>query len=316
MENKKLRALIIGAGNIASGYDQPNSEEILTHAHGFVSVPDFELAGFCDADTGKAEAAAKKWNTQAFADMEDAFASGTIDVVTVATPDDTHAAVLQKLARFAPKLIFCEKPLAISLKDAEVIETLYRSLPTQIQVNYLRRFVPAFQKIRSAVAAGSYGRYLTGSGIYVKGFLHNGSHMVDLLRFWLGDISVVSQLDTGDVSADPELSVRLQWEDGGNFMVQSLSDNPYWMFEMDLLFEKKRLRVLNSGFLLEEYEPRASEAFPGTIELIGKAPHPTELGKAMQYAVQNIRDHLLQGEPLLCSLQEAMATLKTCLMRP
>ena len=292
MANSRLRALIIGAGNIAAGYDQPDSAEILTHAHGFASVPDFELIGFIDADIEKAKVAAQKWGGQVFVNIADAFAGGPIDVVSVATPDATHAAILQELAGFAPRVIFCEKPLATSLTDAEKITALYRSLPTQIQVNYLRRFVPAFQEIRDAIAAGLFGKYLTGSGIYVKGFLHNGSHMVDLLRFWLGDIVETGRLGpiSLDSEGDPEMSARLQFKDGGCFLVQSLAGNPYWMFEMDLFFEKRRLRVLNSGFLFEEYEPHASELFPGTVELTGNLRSPLNWGSpcSMPFKISEI----------------------------
>lgn len=318
MANRKLKALIIGAGNIAAGYDHPDSKEILTHAHGFLSVPEFELAGFVDADSGKARNAAGKWGGEAFESIGAAFAGGDIDVVSVATPDDTHAAVLKKLAGFSPKVIFCEKPLALSIGDAEAIMALYGASATSVQVNYLRRFVPEFREVKTAIANGDYGRFLTGSGYYVKGFLHNGSHMVDLLRFWLGDIHSAQQLANSGAAGmeDPEISAIIRFSDGGSFAIQSVAGNPYWVFEMDMMFEKKRLRMLDSGNSIQEFEPQGSLAFPGTTELTETALRPTGLGQAMQHAMQNIRDHLLTGAPLLCPLPEAFATLKACLVRP
>ena len=316
MAIKKIRALIIGAGNIAAGYDNPDSQEILTHAHGYLSVPEFELAGFVDADAAKARQAAKKWGCKAFDNVKAAFSSGDIDVVSVATPDATHAEVLKKLAEFAPRLIFAEKPLALTLADAGEIMALYCDSATEVQVNYLRRFVPEFREIRAAISKGSYGRFLTGSGCYVKGFLHNGSHMVDLLCFLLGDASRMDQVAIyGGMGEDPEISARIVFG-GGSFAIQSVAGNPYWIFEMDLFFEKKRLRILNSGTVIQQFDPFDSHAFPGTVELHETAPQPTELGRAMHFAMQNIRDHLLRNEPLLCPLADALETLKTCLVRP
>ena len=330
--DKPLRALVIGAGKIAAGYDTPQSKEILTHAHGFRSVPVFTLIGFVDRDLAQAEQAAAKWGGQAYASIRAAFADGPIDVVSVATPDETHAAVLKELAPFSPRLIFCEKPLALSWTDAQAIQELYRHLPTEIQVNYLRRFVPEFRAVKQAIATGSYGRFLTGAGFYVKGFLHNGSHMVDLLQYWLGEFSNVQELSVrdnaedlfakefgmlnlADSAVDEERSALLTFADGGLFTIQSLAGNPYWIFEMDLLFEHKRLRILDSGLSIQEYTLGENPVFPGTPEMQPQPICTTGLDRAMQYAMENIRDHLILGEPLLCPLDEALATLKTGLLR-
>ena len=311
--HEPLRALIIGAGKIAAGYDAPDAKEILTHAHGFQSVPGFTLIGFVDRDLGQAERAAAKWGGKAYKDIRVAFADGPIDVVSVATPDETHAAVLKELAAYSPRLIFCEKPLALNWADAQAIQELYRTVPTKIQVNYLRRFVPEFRAVKQAIAAGSYGRFLTGSGFYVKGFLHNGSHMVDLLQYWLGEATGAQELT--DSVVDEERSALLTFADGGLFTIQSLAGNPYWIFEMDLLFEHKRLRILDSGLSIQEYTLGENPVFPGTPEMQPQPICTTGLDRAMQYAMENIRDHLILGEPLLCPLDEALATLKTGLLR-
>lgn len=323
--HRPLRALVIGAGKIAAGYDEPDAKEILTHAHGFQSVPGFALIGFVDRDLAQAEQAAAKWGGKAYADIRTAFADGPVDVVSVATPDETHAAVLKELAAFSPRLIFCEKPLALSWTDAQVIEDLYRVLPTAIQVNYLRRFVPEFRAVKQAIAAGSYGRFLTGSGFYVKGFLHNGSHMVDLLQYWLGEATDIQELAGGKSDAiqnaeeifvaDTEKTALLTFVDGGLFTIQSLAGNPYWIFELDLLFEQKRLRILDSGLSIQEYTLGENPVFPGTPEMQPQLVRTTGLDRAMQFAMENIRDHLILGEPLLCPLPEALATLKTGLLR-
>ena len=323
--HRPLRALVIGAGKIAAGYDAPESKEILTHAHGFQSVPGFTLIGFVDRNLAQAEQAAAKWGGKAYADIRTAFADGPVDVVSVATPDETHAAVLKELAAYSPRLIFCEKPLALSWTDAQAIQELYRHLPTEIQVNYLRRFVPEFRAVKQAIDAGSYGRFLTGSGFYVKGFLHNGSHMVDLLQYWLGEATHIQKLVGGKSDAvqhekerhveDAERSVLLTFADGGLFTIQSLAGNPYWIFELDLLFEQKRLRILDSGLAMQQYTLGENPVFPGTPEMQPKPICTTGLDRAMQFAMENIRDHLILGEPLLCPLHEALSTLKTGLLR-
>ena len=48
MTKRTYNVLIVGAGNIGSGYDNPNSIEFLTHAHAFVNHDGFNLIGFVE----------------------------------------------------------------------------------------------------------------------------------------------------------------------------------------------------------------------------------------------------------------------------
>ena len=126
---------------------------------------------------------------------------------------------------------------------------------------------------------------------------------------------IVLTLLTGMANPRPSASVLLAFADGGLFMIQSLAGNPYWIFEMDLLFEHKRLRILDSGLSIQEYTLGENPVFPGTPEMQPQPICTTGLDLAMQYAMENIRDHLILAEPLLCPLDEALATLKTGLLR-
>ena len=55
------KALIIGAGQIAGGYDNPNDKSILTHAHAYSNNSNVELLGFYDVNYEAAEKMAEKW---------------------------------------------------------------------------------------------------------------------------------------------------------------------------------------------------------------------------------------------------------------
>ena len=70
---KIYRVGIIGAGQIAGGYDDLNSEDVLTHAHAFNDNPQIDFIGFYDINSNKAKEMAKKWETKFF-DKLDLFA--------------------------------------------------------------------------------------------------------------------------------------------------------------------------------------------------------------------------------------------------
>ena len=92
--------LIIGAGKIGALFDVPDSENVLTHAHGFRRHVGFKLLGFIDSDFHKAQIAAERWNCLAFKNIEEAFNHNKIDVVSVTVPDEHHYSILYQLSAF------------------------------------------------------------------------------------------------------------------------------------------------------------------------------------------------------------------------
>jgi len=306
--------LIIGAGRIGAFFDTPQSKVVLTHAHAFSSHPGFELKGFVDADRREAERAALVWGTEAFDSVANAFVRKKFDVAVVATPDESHYGLLRELADRPLKLVFAEKPLALSRTEAESIVLLYRERGIGLAVNYSRRFVPAFADLRDRIAQGEFGRYLTGTGYYGKGTLHNGSHMIDLLRFLLGDPAKITTLgaihDWSD--DDPTCSARLEMAEGGQFLLQGLDCRCYSLFEMDLFFEKARIRMVESGFAIEVYGVIDSEIFAGYRVLSAGKRQAVNLGGALADAAGNLYGYLSAGRELACTGEEAVRALAIC----
>jgi predicted dehydrogenase len=87
--------------------------------------------------------------------LDDALDAQGVKAVIVATPPETHrhvveAAVARGLA------IFCEKPLAGSLADADAILTATRGA-TDFVVGHIYRFEPRYRAVQAALASGSLG---------------------------------------------------------------------------------------------------------------------------------------------------------------
>lgn len=308
------RVAIIGAGRIGALLDDPLSPNILTHAHGYKACAGFELAGFVDQDPHRAEAAAARWGGDIFASIESLFARQTIDVVSICVPDELHYETLLALAEKPVKLIFLEKPAVRTEEEAEVVRALYGKLPTRVLVNYTRRFVPEIRKIREAIKHGDYGAFLTGTGYYGKGLLHNGSHLVDLLRFLVGEVGEVDKIsETVDYyDQDPSVSALLTLRNGGVFFLHHIDCRKFDIFELDLTFERKRIRICELGTVIEEYSVGDNGVFKGYRTLNKDAAYATEHRRAMYHAVANIRNNLDGDEPLACTLEEALAAVQTC----
>jgi predicted dehydrogenase len=307
--------LIIGAGRIGAFFDTPDSTAVLTHAHAFSKHNGFHLLGFVDADSIAAERASHMWGGEVFASLDDAFKRYVIDVVVIAAPDELHYSLLKEMADYPVRIVFAEKPLTKTLADAEEVVVLYRERGIALALNYTRRYVPEFSALRAEIASGLFGRFLTGTGYYGKGTLHNGSHMVDLLRFHLGDIGdshTISGID--DYYADdPSCSAVLTLESGGQFFMQAVDCRYYTVFEIDLLFEKQRLRLVDAGLRIEIYDVQSSELFAGYRNLTMVSCRDTSLDHAFSHAAEHIYSYLSAGEPLVCTGEDGLRAQRVCM---
>jgi predicted dehydrogenase len=312
----KFNVVIIGAGNIGALYDLPDSNGVLTHAHAFREHKGFNLLGFVDTDIEKATQARSRWGGQIYSSIDDAYGKAAIDIACICVPDRAHYGTLQKLHRHSQKLVFTEKPLAINLHEAQEIVALYGEGKISVAVNYSRRYVPEFDEIRKQIIEGSYGKFLHGVGYYGKGLLHNGSHLVDLLCFFFGkDIHDVIPIGSVDdyYPDDKSVSGVIRFRDSSYFVLQCVDCNHYTVFEVDLLFEKKRIRITDLGAAIEEYDILENQVYPGYRNIVKVKHSNTSLDKALYYSADNIYLHLTQGEPLKCTMQDGYRTLEVCM---
>ncbi|MCP6719116.1 MAG: Gfo/Idh/MocA family oxidoreductase [Patescibacteria group bacterium] len=314
-KNPIFNVLIIGAGYIGAFNDYPNSENILTHAHAFTIHKGFNLVGFVDKDIEKAKKAANLWSTSYFKTIEVAFKKFRIDVVCVAVPDDVHYPILMEILDYPLKFVFIEKPITKTLPEAKIIFEKYTSKKIPSAVNYSRRYVPEFLNIKSKILNGDYGNFLGGVGYYTKGLIHNGSHLLDLLRFLIGNVKEANpiQKEYDFYQDDPSISAVLNFGKNKFFFFKILDFRIYDIFEIDLLFEKKRLRLIDSGNKIEEYSVRNNPVLKRYKNLVKISEYKTSLNKAIYHAAQNIYDFLVEGKKIYCTLKDSYDVLKLCL---
>jgi predicted dehydrogenase len=310
----KYNVLIIGAGNIAALNDSADSKFVLSHAHAYNVHEGFNLIGFVDSNIKNAKEAALLWGGEAFNKIEEAFAQYRIDVVSVCVPDEYHYEVLSQLEDKPIKLILAEKPIVKTSKQANEIMNIYNKQSIRILVNYTRRFIPEIQKLHRNTNEGKYGDFITGTGYYGKGLLHNGSHMIDLILFLIGEISGFNKLsiEYDYFKDDPSVSAIFSMKSGGTFLLKHINCNKYTIFEMDLFFEKKRIRIFNLGISIEEYSIEENSVYSAYNTLNKACEYGTEHSSALYHTVKNIYENLEANEQLLCTLSDACKVLDIC----
>lgn len=303
------RVVIIGAGKIASGFDSPDSPETLTHAHACRQSTAFCLKGFYDSDYVRAKEAAEKWGCHAYQALDAALSEA--EVVICCVPDAYHGQMLAEISKYHPRLVIAEKPLAASVAEGEEIRRIY-SGKIPLLLNYSRRFLPEFHSLRKEIR--QYGKFLKGVGYYGKGILHNGSHMIDLLQFLFGSAQcqAVFPGEIADFAGDPSKDLVLSVQ-GAPFHMLAIDSRAVTIFELELFFERARVRILDGGTMIEVYETRASVTYQGYDNYVLANRRDVNYSQAMAGLLDNAQTFLDSGYDLACTLEDGLHVLRLCM---
>jgi predicted dehydrogenase/nucleoside-diphosphate-sugar epimerase len=141
-----VRAAIVGTGYIAD-----------FHAHAIRALKGVELAAVCDASLRSAQAFAAKWGVPAVSDaLEPMLRDQRPNSVHVLVPPDLHYA-LTKTALQSGVHVFVEKPMCVSVQQADELVALARNNGLHLGVNHNMQYVGAYQRLREIVRSGILG---------------------------------------------------------------------------------------------------------------------------------------------------------------
>jgi len=170
----------------------------------------------CGRNEDQVKEAARRYGWQEYAtSWEEVVARKDIDVVDICTPGDSHLPIAVAAAE-NKKAVFCEKPLANTVEDAEqMLDAVERNGVIHMLCHNYRR-VPAVTLAKQLITEGSLGELFHYRGTYLQDWLVNpsfprvwrlekakagsgalgdiASHPVDLARYLVGEITEVAGL--------------------------------------------------------------------------------------------------------------------------
>jgi UDP-N-acetylglucosamine 3-dehydrogenase len=144
------------------------------------------------------------------------------DVLSICTPPALHLEVARAAIAAGVQAIHCEKPIATSYGDVLEMHHLAQDAGVQFTVNLQRRFEPVHRFAREQLAAGAIGEIVSIEG-YCPNLPDWGSHIVDLILFYLGDRPaswVTGQVDVSvnryvyGAFAETSSLTQVKWADG------------------------------------------------------------------------------------------------------
>lgn len=158
------------------------------HCAAFHANPRFELAGVCDIDAGRVDAAAEKFGVSAKGtDAAKLVQEVKPDVFCFCTLPNVRLPLIQIGVDAGVKLIAYEKPIAWNTNEALEIMKLVRAAGVKTVVSHQHRYGEHYQKVKEIIASGAIGRVHTVYGHATGWAMHMMTHMIDYARWFNGN---------------------------------------------------------------------------------------------------------------------------------
>jgi UDP-N-acetylglucosamine 3-dehydrogenase len=214
---RPVRVAVIGAGLVAQR----------SHLPAYLASEEAELTAVV---SGRAETAARVaaefGNPRVLPTWEEATADPEIEAIDVCTPNHLHAPIAIAAAR-AGKHVIVEKPMALSVAEADAMVAAAREAGVVLMVAHNLRYVPIYETVKQVVSDGTIGRPLAVRGVFMHagpdefwgatsdwfwqsdqaggGALFDmGIHMIDLVRWFVGEpVAEVTAMTARSVKPTP-----------------------------------------------------------------------------------------------------------------
>lgn len=204
-----LNVGVVGLGRLGSLY-----AEYLAY-----QIPRSSVVAIADADTERAKKIGNKLNIEmVFSDYRDMLEMDNLEAVVITTPTSTHKKMVINASEKG-KIIFCEKPLSISLEDAADMKEVVQKNGSFFHMGFMRRFDPGYAAAKEKIEKGEIGEPIVFKSVsrdpyrpsleYADPqksgglFLDMGIHDFDLARWYMGEISEIYSI--ANVLAYPEM---------------------------------------------------------------------------------------------------------------
>ena len=259
----RFRTAILGCGGIAN-----------SHARALCSLPNVQLAAFCDIIPERAHDFSGRYaggKGAVYADYHDMFEKEALDVVYICLPPFAHTVEVEVAAKIGVH-VFIEKPIALDMDTADRMVKAVRRGKVKSQVGFLLRFGEASQAVRAMVDSGESGR----AGLFVGKYFCNSPHtpwwrdksksggqiveqiihVYDLARFFFGEVdSVYCGMDNlfhkrmADYTVEDVSACLMQFRNGavGTIAATNGAIPGQWLSGGEMVFQNRTVYFHNAN---------------------------------------------------------------------
>ena len=211
-QNRKIRCAVVGLS--------PRSP--FGRATPVVETPNTELVAVCDILEAPAREVGEELDVPWYTDYERMLGQDDIEMVFIATPDADHAP--QTIAALEAGIhVLCEKPMAISMSEIHAMLDAEAKSGRTLGINQVLRTNPRFAEAKRLADSGYFGELFYGEADYVHNISHlirggwrgdreqghtpfvgGGCHMIDLLRWCMGEVVEIHAYGSRKCLSDEE----------------------------------------------------------------------------------------------------------------
>ena len=211
MSQSEYRAVLIGLGFMGAG-DQISGDKLGqqvkrldgTHLEALSKHPQVKLVAGNDLQEDRRDRFAERTGASVYADWQEMLEKERPEIVSVATNSPVHAEITIAAAEAGAKAVYCEKPMATRLSDADRMIAVCNQTGTLLVINHNRRFNPNYRRLRDAVAEGLLGDFTSCNLQWPTGWLGNvGTHIIDAVQM-LTNKTVQGVSGTLDLTGRPD----------------------------------------------------------------------------------------------------------------
>ncbi len=297
------RAAVIGLGRMGSTFDDEMTQGgsiflPYCHAPSYHASPHGELVAGADPHDEQRSIFAERWGLSPenlYRDYREMLEKEDLDLVSVCTTARVRARIVQDAARAGVKAIWAEKPIALTLEEADAMVQVCRQENVVLAINCARRWNPLFSEARRLIQEGELGQLLQVTAYAQCGLSHNGSHLIDTLRYLAGgDVEwVFGEMESDEAAAgenDLMGNGYLAFDNDVRCYLRALPCGVTG-WEFDAIGEKGRVRSLAGA--LEFELTRRQPGGPRNRGLPARVPFPWP--KHMQGMGLTIVEDLIAG---------------------
>ncbi len=270
-----FNAAIIGFGDI--GYylsKDKKRKQTWSHFEAYELIKKTELKAIVEKNQKKIEFIKKNYpQISVFQNIEKLINSNlNIDIVSICTPTKTHFKILIKSLKLKPKIIICEKPICSSINEAKKIISIFKKKKIRVVVNHQRRFEKNFLIAKKIIEKKKIGKITNINGIYTSKIVNIGTHLIDCIRMItkLEPTYTYSIFKNKYDRKDPSVSGILYFNNEITCSIQAVGSKYKYIFEIDIIGSKGRLRIINNGKKIEYFKFNKSKNFMKYDELFQK----------------------------------------------
>lgn len=308
----RYRAAIIGLGRMGNRFGPAGQTQTIPHSDAYAEVPSIELCAGADPDMDRLRRFTDRYGVaNGFRDYREMLRSQPFHLLSICAPTALHHEMVMEGVMAGVKAILCEKPLARTVEEATEMVEACKAAGVVLAVHYPHRYEPACREVKRLLDEGTIGRLESITGHYSGRVFTMGTHLLDLMRWYAGDIAWVWGDALSHGESEPSAGGHLRFRSDARGAVIAGWDHTNHLFELDLHGSRGRIRLLKDGTEVEQFAFEPSPTRAGCHELVRRAAarHPAGPPPLIA-AIHDVLRALQTGDTPACSGEDGLAALE------